>query len=113
MGRRCDVLTKLLRGGLFLLIILAVAPTGRAQESRKILKQVEPEYPFVLKRMEIGGVVKLKVIVKADGLVQETEVLGGNPILAAAAQKAVAQWKFAPGEKTSTVEIKVTFDPHK
>ncbi|HUJ29910.1 MAG TPA: TonB family protein [Candidatus Acidoferrum sp.] len=110
MGRRYRLWTKFLRRGVLLLLL---APPAHAQESRKIVKEVEPQYPFVLKRMEIGGVVRLKVVVKADGSVQETEVLGGNPILAAAAQKAVAQWKFASAEKTSTVEIKVTFDPHK
>jgi TonB family protein len=102
---------KLLCGFFFALLCLQ---TVSAQENtRKILKQVEPEYPRVLKKMEIGGVVRLKVTIKADGIVESSEVLGGNPILASEAQKAVAQWKFAAAAATSTAEIKITFDPHK
>jgi TonB family protein len=97
----------------FLLIFVSVAVTSAQESGRKILKQVEPEYPRVLKKMEIGGVVRLKVIIKADGAVQSSEVLGGNPILAAEAQKAVAQWKFAPASGSSTAEVKLLFDPHK
>jgi len=96
------------------LLVLFCVHTAAAQESnRKIVKQVEPEYPRVLKKMEIGGVVRLKVTIKADGTVESSEVLGGNPILASEAQKAVAQWKFAAASATSTAEIKITFDPHK
>jgi TonB family protein len=101
---------KLLSG---LLLVLCLCVSVRAQEGRRVLKQVEPEYPRVLKKMEIGGTVRLKVIIKADGTVQSTDVLGGNPILAAEAQKAVAQWKFAPGPAATTAEVKLLFDPHK
>jgi len=96
------------------LLVLFCVHTAAAQEgNRKVLKQVEAEYPRVLKKMEIGGVVKLKVIIKADGAVESSEVLGGNPILASEAQKAIMQWKFAPASASSTAEIKFTFDPHK
>jgi TonB family protein len=96
--------------------VLAISCAGTlcAQETnRKLLKQVEPEYPRVLKKMEIGGIVRLKLTIKPDGSVSSSEVLGGNPILATEAQKAVAQWKFAPASSTSTAEVKLVFDPHK
>jgi TonB family protein len=96
----------------FGVLLLACAPLGRAQDTdRKIVKRVEPEYPAVLRRLSIGGAVRLKVTVRADGTVQETEILGGNDGLAAAAQKAVAQWKFSPASKTTIVEVKLIFDP--
>jgi TonB family protein len=110
-------LSRRLRGPKLLcscvLVFLSVSLTSAQEANRKILKQVEPEYPRVLKKMEIGGVVRLKVVIKADGTVQSSEVLGGNPILATEAQKAVAQWKFAPASATSTAEVKILFDPHK
>lgn len=88
-----------------------VAP-GRAQDSeRKILKKVEAQYPLILKRRGIGGTVKLKVIIKADGSVKDVQVLGGNPALADAAEKAVRQWKFAPGGESS-ITVAVEFDPN-
>lgn len=103
------------RYGVFLLCLLlalvSMAP-GRAQDSeRKIVKKVEAQYPLVLKRRGIGGTVKLKVIIKADGTVGDVEVLGGNAALADAAEKAVRQWKFAPGAESSII-VAVEFDPH-
>ncbi|MGB2591988.1 MAG: energy transducer TonB [Candidatus Acidiferrum sp.] len=85
---------------------------GKAQEAdRKIVKKVEAEYPSILKRRGIGGTVRLKVIVRPDGAVKDVQILGGNPALADAAEKAVRQWRFAPGGE-STVTVAVAFDPN-
>ncbi len=109
-------MTKRERGGRYgaivgcLVVALICVTPGRAQDSdRKILKKVEAQYPSILKRRGIGGTVRLKVIVHADGSVKDVEVLGGNPALADAAEKAVRQWKFAPGAE-STIIVAVTFD---
>jgi len=42
--------------------------------------------------------------------VKDVEVLGGNPALAEAAEKAVRQWKFVPGGE-STMIVAINFDP--
>jgi TonB family protein len=86
---------------------------AKAQENneRKILKKVEAQYPAILKRRGIGGTVRLKVAVHADGSVKDVEVLGGNPALADAAEKAVRQWKFAPGAE-GTLTLALNFDPN-
>ena len=94
------------------LLLFACALPGGAQEpSRKILKKVEAQYPATLKRLHIGGTVRLKVYIKPDGSVRESEVQGGSPALADAAQKAVMQWKFAPGEAESSMQVSIVFDP--
>ena len=87
------------------------AANGQDTSERKIVKKVEAEYPAVLKRRGIGGTVRLKVVVRADGTVKDVEVLGGNPALADAAEKAVRQWKFSPGSE-STISISLNFDPN-
>ncbi len=69
-------------------------------------------YPAILRSKGIGGVVRLKVFVKPDGAVRDTEVVGGNPILAESAQKSVMQWKFSPGSSETALEISVVFDSH-
>ena len=100
--------------GYCLLLALVWTYPGKAQDSehdRKILKKVDAEYPAILKKRGIGGTVRLRVLVKADGSVKDVEVLGGNPSLADAAEKAVKQWKFAPGND-STINVSVTFDPN-
>lgn len=85
---------------------------GQAQDNdRKILKKVDVHYPSVLKDRGIGGTVRLKVALHANGTVKDIEVLGGNPALAEAAEKAVRQWKYAPGGE-STIIVVVEFDPN-
>jgi TonB family protein len=94
-------------------LLLSFPANGQAQDNgRKILKKVTAQYPSILRSKGIGGVVRLKVFVKPDGSVRDTEVAGGNPILADSAQKAVMQWKFSPGSSETTMEISVIFDPH-
>lgn len=96
----------------FASIMLSGVPSTPAQETtRKVLKRVEPQYPSVLRKRGIGGVVRLRVVVKADGTVRDMEVVGGNPILADSAQKAVKHWVFAPEALDSTVEVTVVFNP--
>jgi TonB family protein len=96
------------------LLLLFCAVPGHAQENngRKVLKKAPVQYPAILKSKGIGGVVKLRVFVKPDGTVRDTELIGGNPILAECAQKSVGQWKFAPGSSETTMEVSVVFDPH-
>ena len=103
---------KSLLGALLLGGLLPWATTAQAQDSnRKVLKKVPVPYPSILKSKGIGGVVRLKVFVKPDGTVRDSEVLGGNPILAESAQKSVMQWKFSPASSETSMEVSVVFDP--
>jgi TonB family protein len=86
-------------------------PVRGQEKDRKILKKVDVHYPSVLKSRGIGGTVRLKVAIHADGTVKDVEVLGGNPTLVEAAEKAVREWKFAPGGE-STMVVAINFDPN-
>jgi TonB family protein len=97
--------------GCLLFGLLSLTPAQSQDNDRKIVKKVEAQYPSILKRRGIGGTVRLKVIVHPDGSVKDVEVLGGNPALADSAEKAVRQWKFAPGGE-SIITVAVTFDPN-
>lgn len=79
---------------------------------RKVVSKVEPEYPETLKRLYIGGVVRVEVSVSANGTVESTQLLGGNPILGQSAMKAIKQWKYAPASSKTKFVVKVEFDPH-
>ena len=74
---------------------------------RKIAAKLAPVYPELAKKMHIHGTVKVEAIVRANGSVKSTRVLGGNPVLVDAAQEAVGKWKFepAPGETTEVVQL--------
>ncbi|MFZ0733396.1 MAG: energy transducer TonB [Candidatus Sulfotelmatobacter sp.] len=89
---------------------VAVAQTQQtSNEGRKLVRKVDPRYPEIAKRMNLGGIVKVVATVAADGNVKKVEPLGGSPILVEAAESAVSQWKFAPGgESKETVELRFT-----
>jgi TonB family protein len=97
----------------FCVLLCCVTP-GHAQDnnSRKVVKKAPVQYPAILKSKGIGGVVRLRVYIKPDGTVRDSEVIGGNPILAESAQKSVGQWKFTPGNAETVMEVSVVFDPH-
>jgi TonB family protein len=102
----------------FLIISFAVAaailaPRVRAEDPapRKLITRVSPKYPEYLKTHEIGGVVRLTIVVTPAGNVKTVTPVGGNPILVDAATDAVKQWKYAPSENTDTFEVKLDFVP--
>ena len=89
--------------------LFVAAEESRAE--RALLTQVEPEYPETLQRLHIGGTVRLAVTVSPKGTVENVALLGGNPILAEAAAKAVRQWVYTPGPSRTTIDVIVTFEP--
>lgn len=78
---------------------------------RQLVSRVDPAYPQDLQRRAIGGIVRLKVVIAANGGVEHVDVLGGNPILGESAAAAVRKWKYAAANSTTTMEISVPFDP--
>jgi periplasmic protein TonB len=108
----CQMRLRMWSCGL-LLAILCAAPGHAQEKERKVIKQVEAQYPSILKRRGIGGTVRLRVTVKADGSVKDVEVSGGNAILADSAVEAVKQWKFSPASAETIVNVAVIFDPNK
>lgn len=88
--------------------VLSLQAQSEDHSTRKITHEQKPNYPEILKVLSIGGKVRLKVKVLANGTVANAEILGGNPILAESAVKAVMAWKYAPASST-TFEI-ATFD---
>ena len=78
---------------------------------RKLIRQVNPDYPGDLKRAFIGGTVRLDVVVSPGGSVDTISVVGGNPILADCAVRAVKKWRYTPAEAETNVRVNVKFDP--
>jgi TonB family protein len=89
--------------------ILAIgAPSGSAE--RKLITRVEPDYPDTLKKLYIGGTVRLRVSISAKGNVENVELVGGNPILGEAAAAAVKKWVYAAGRSRTVAEVSISFD---
>jgi TonB family protein len=89
------------------LISCLAAPTpSLADDSRKVKQQVAPVYPELAKQNHITGSVKLEVVITPQGGVRTVKVLGGNPVLADSAERAVKNWKFETGtEETRTITV--------
>ena len=105
-------------GVLILALITAIASnTASAQSStvssaaeRKIAARVAPVYPDLAKKMHIHGVVKVEAVVRPNGSVKSTRILGGNPVLIESAQDALGKWKFEPGQSETTEIVQLSFE---
>ncbi len=84
--------------------------SASSSSDRKIASRVTPVYPDLAKKMHIHGVVKVEAIVRPNGSVKTTRVLGGNPVLVDAALDAVGKWKFEPAQNETTELVQLTFD---
>lgn len=72
--------------------------------------RVAPTYPELAQRMHIHGVVRIEAIVRPNGSVRSTRVLGGSPVLVDAAGDAVKKWKFETGQNETTQVVQVSFE---
>lgn len=88
--------------------LLAAALFGADQSDRKVVHREDAEYPAIAAKMNLHGTVKMKIWISPDGTVRRLEYIGGHPLLAESALKAVKNWKYQPtsAESTSQVEIK-------
>jgi len=106
-------------GLLVMFLSLGSLPLAAAQSfdqsssERKMITRVEPEYPDALKRLYIGGVVRVEVVVAPNGAVKSTKLLGGSPILGQSTMKAIKQWRYAPAASEEVLTVRLEFDPHR
>src|SRR5271154_4698032 len=97
---------------------LAAVPRANAQENtaesakRKVKTKVLPEYPELARQMNATGKVKIEATIGADGRVTSTKVIGGSPLLIAAAQDAMKKWRYEPAAKDSVEIVEFDFSGH-
>jgi TonB family protein len=60
------------------------------------LRRVKPDYPQEARQAGIAGDVVLDVRLRDNGTVWEVGVIEGHPLLAAAAVRAVREWRYPP-----------------
>jgi TonB family protein len=84
--------------------------TTAGTTDRKISQRVAPGYPELAKKMHIHGMVRVEAVVRPNGTVKSTRILGGNPVLIEAAQDAVTKWKFEPAQAETTEVVQLSFE---
>ncbi|HEX8815241.1 MAG TPA: energy transducer TonB [Terriglobales bacterium] len=98
---------------LALTLALFASLEAAAQNARpRVVKtRVAPVYPRLAQQYHLEGSVNLAVIVAPNGHVKSSKVIGGNPLLAQAAQEAIKKWEFEPAQQETTEVIAITFQP--
>lgn len=103
-----NLVERSLRSIALTVCILGFTLLSHADDSaRKVKTKVSPQYPELARKMNITGAVRLELLVSANGQVKAVKTLGGHPLLIDAAQNAVKQWRYEPGQEgTEVVEIR-------
>jgi protein TonB len=98
-------------------VLAMTSSTMRAQSApnssdseRKIVWRVTPKYPELAKKMNVHGTVRIEAVVRPNGSVKSTRVLGGNPVLVDAAVDAVEKWRFAAAQGDTTQVVQIVFE---
>ena len=74
----------------------ATLPEGPVSAHPAVVKKVKPVYPKLARDSHLGGVVRVQVIITADGHVREATLVSGNAVLGQAAVDAVKKWVYEP-----------------
>ena len=105
-------------------IKLAPPPAAKTNSSKNVSipsgvllslasRQILPDYPKQLNLRNIGGTVRLSLVVGSDGSVREATPLTGNPELAKSAVSAVQRWRFESyylNGQPQTVQSELSFE---
>lgn len=83
----------------------------RAQELRKVIEHPQPVFPETAKDMTLKGTARVEVIVGSDGLIKNTRVIGGHPLLVQATLEALKKWRYAPAKTETTMALEFNFRP--
>lgn len=89
---------------------MAVAQQPTAEEGKRKAKvKVAPQYSELARRMNIGGKVRVEIVIAPDGHVKSSRAIGGHPVLVQSCLDAVRDWKFEPGPEETTQIIEFEF----
>jgi TonB family protein len=109
--RSCGAWRKQLLASLGLFVLAGSLASGQQmiveEGKRKVKTRVSPNYPELARRMNIGGKVRIEVVIAPDGRVKSYRALGGHPVLVQPCMDAVKEWRFdaSPEESTQVVEF--------
>jgi protein TonB len=67
---------------------------SRGVQSARLTFGPRPTYPALAKAARVQGTVRIQAIIAMDGAIKNLKVIGGPPLLIAAAVDAVKQWRY-------------------
>jgi TonB family protein len=102
------MVARFLSAALLTCVIVGIARAEHDRPERKTILKVPPNYPETAKRLHLSGTVTIEIDIAEDGSVRVVKILGGNPLLADCAAKALAKWKYERA-RAETREVHITF----
>ena len=72
---------------------------------------IRPEYPELARHLNIKGTVRVRLLVRPDGRIRKTKVLGGSPLLVRAVVEAIRKWKYEEADEESVEIVRFDFHP--
>lgn len=115
INKLASILTLSLVSVLSLTGILSADPlrVSEQEAEHSIVHKTRPEFPAIARQLKLSGKVVIDLMVDENGSVEDANIVAGNPVLAAAAQRAGKNWKFQPFRadgKPSKAVVRVNFD---
>jgi len=92
-----------------LALSLVSAQTMTDEGKRKLKSKSSPSYPEIARHMNIGGKVRIEVVIAPDGHVRSAKVIGGHPILVQSCLETVKEWKYEPAAEETTQIVEFEF----
>jgi TonB family protein len=86
---------------------------GQGELTRKVRTRVTPTFPDLARRLNLSGVVKIRLTVAPNGSIKDATLVGGHPLLANAAMDAVKKWRYEAAPQESSGIIEIYFAPNK
>ena len=94
----------------FMVLSAASAQQTVVEEGKRRVKtKTTPIMPELARRMNIGGKVKVEIVVAQDGHVKSSRPVGGHPVLVQSCLEAVKDWKFESAAEETTQIIEFDF----
>lgn len=87
----------------------AIQAQKKEPVKRKMVEKVKAVCLELARR--ISSVIKLEALVRGNGSVKSTKVLGGNPVLLDAANEAARQWTFEAVNSETIQVLQIVFEP--
>lgn len=112
MGTRNRLGKKLFAGAAVLVIAGSLANAQQMvveEGKRKTKTKVNPSYPELARRMNIGGKVKIEVVIAPDGHIKSSRAVGGHPVLIQPCIDALKDWRFEPAPEETTQLVEFNF----
>jgi len=97
--------------GFFVLAQPAHGQEEQTASKRKVVSKVTPNYPDMARSLRIKGAVRIEAVVAPNGTPKSTQVLGGHPLLAQAADQAIRKWRWEAASSETKELVEVRFDP--